>query len=233
MLNPGGPDLQVRGTPSPHSHLLTRPPRCVRCTGALHRAAGTLRAQSISRHIVLASCNNKFLEKHMLLDEPARLIRISAPSLIIAVASVVGGCASSPGGHASANHTPPGFAAPAPGTTTAGGTASEVSTAAVASTTASSPATGASTTATPASKEAASPTAASTTTASASKDPKADAKITCRVEVPTGSRVGRRVCETAAQREAREAAVRDQRDQLSRPSPNCGKVGAGGCNTGG
>src|SRR6516225_10139843 len=169
----------------------------------------------------------------MLLDEPARLIRISAPSLIIAVASVAGGCALSPGGHASANHTPPGLAGPAPGTTTAGGTASEVSTAAVASTTASSPATGASTTATPASKEAASPTAASTTTASASKDPKADAKITCRVEVPTGSRVGRRVCETAAQREAREAAAQDQRDQLSRPSPNCGKVGAGGCNTGG
>ena len=40
------------------------PPRCVRCTGALHRAAGALRAQSISRHIVLASCNNKFLEKN-------------------------------------------------------------------------------------------------------------------------------------------------------------------------
>jgi hypothetical protein len=76
-------------------------------------------------------------------------------------------------------------------------------------------------------------TATSTTAAPASKEANADTQVTCHTEVPTGSRVGRRVCETAAQREAREAAVRDQRDQLSRPSPNCGKVGAGGCSNGG
>jgi len=51
--------------------------------------------------------------------------------------------------------------------------------------------------------------------------------------VPPGSRVGVRVCETAAQREAREAAVRATRDQLSRPTPGCAQIGPGGCPGGG
>jgi len=57
--------------------------------------------------------------------------------------------------------------------------------------------------------------------------------VACHTDVPTGSRVGIRVCETAAQREAREQAVRDTKDALSRPAVNCGKIGPGGCSTGG
>ena len=60
-----------------------------------------------------------------------------------------------------------------------------------------------------------------------------DSKVTCRTETPPGSRVALRICETAAQREAREAAVRDTRDSLNRPTPSCAKLGPNGCAGGG
>lgn len=74
------------------------------------------------------------------------------------------------------------------------------------------------------------PAAASTNTKSVdSKAANADSKITCHTEIPAGSRVGVRVCETAAQREAREASVRAIKDQLSRPAAGCPLLGPGGC----
>jgi hypothetical protein len=65
-----------------------------------------------------------------------------------------------------------------------------------------------------------------------SKASNSDSKVTCHTEVLTGSRVGVRVCETAAQREARQAAVRASKDQLSRPVPGCAQIGPGGCAAG-
>lgn len=57
----------------------------------------------------------------------------------------------------------------------------------------------------------------------------ADSKVTCHTEALTGSRVAARVCETAAQRKARQAAARDTQDQLGRPVPSCARLGPSGC----
>jgi hypothetical protein len=64
-------------------------------------------------------------------------------------------------------------------------------------------------------------------------DPKADSKVSCHTEVPSGSHIGVKVCETAAQREARDAAARDMRDQLNRQHSGCPQLGPGGCAGGG
>ena len=71
--------------------------------------------------------------------------------------------------------------------------------------------------------------ATAATSPAESKASNTDSKVTCHTQVPTGSRVGVRVCETAAQREARQAAVRSTRDQLSRATPGCARLGPGGC----
>jgi hypothetical protein len=60
----------------------------------------------------------------------------------------------------------------------------------------------------------------------------ADSKVTCHTEVLTGTRVAARVCETAAQRKARQAAARDTQDQLARPAPGCARLGPSGCSGG-
>jgi len=73
---------------------------------------------------------------------------------------------------------------------------------------------------------------AAATSPAESKAANSDSKVTCHTEVPTGSRVGVRVCETAAQREARQAAVRATQDRLSRPAPGCARIGPGGCSDG-
>jgi hypothetical protein len=75
--------------------------------------------------------------------------------------------------------------------------------------------------------------AATAATASTTATAQADQKLTCHMEIPTGSRVGVRVCETAAQRKAREDAVRDTRDRLNRQSPGCQNLTFGGCSGGG
>jgi hypothetical protein len=69
--------------------------------------------------------------------------------------------------------------------------------------------------------------------AATSADPRADSKMTCHTEIPPGSHIGVKVCETAAQREARDAAARDMRDQLNRQHSGCPQLGPGGCAGGG
>jgi hypothetical protein len=138
--------------------------------------------------------------------EPAPPIHRSGPIIITILSSVVAGCASSSGGHAPASNVLPAVAAPAQGATIVSGTSSEVSNAAAASTSAPS---------------------------DAAKVASADSKVTCHMEAPPNSRVGVRVCETAAQREARKAAVRATSEQLSRPTPGCAQLGPGGCPGGG
>jgi hypothetical protein len=165
------------------------------------RSRGPQVRGSVPRHPVLPF-RESFREELMLSHERVPRIQRAGPVAATILSSVVAGCASSPGGHAPSGNLPPALAAPAQGATIASGTASEVSNAAAASTSA---------------------------TSDASKAAKADSKLTCHVEVPPGSRVGVRVCETAAQREAREAAVRATRDQLSRPTPGCAQIGPGGC----
>jgi len=139
-------------------------------------------------------------------DERAPRIHRSGPIVVTILSSVVAGCASSYGGHAPVSSAPPAVAAPVQAATIASGTTSEVSNAAAASTSAPS---------------------------DAAKVASADSKVTCHMEVPPNSRVGVRVCETAAQRETRKAAVRATRDQLSRPTPGCAQLGPDGCPGGG
>jgi len=119
---------------------------------------------------------------------------------------LVCGCATVSPDHASTVKAPAARAEPATDAATVTATAATVSTAATASTT--------------------------TSAAAGSKVSNADSKVTCDTEVPTGSRVGVRVCATTAQRAAREAAVRAAKDQLSRPAPGCARIGPGGCSGG-
>jgi hypothetical protein len=73
--------------------------------------------------------------------------------------------------------------------------------------------------------------ASSASTAASTDDPN---KVICHNEVPTGSRVALRVCETAAQRAARKASTEAIRDSLTRPaSGGCPQLGPGGCAGGG
>jgi len=163
-------------------------------------------------------------EKQLLFRDHMPLTRTSRPTILVLLGGVLCACASAPGGHPPAAKSTAVIAAPTTGTPVGSVAASQVPIAVAAPSTTSSTAAVASTIATSA-------TAGVSATAKSAdaKAPGADSKIICRTETPTGSRVGRRVCTTPAQREARDAAVRDQRDQMSRPSPNCGKVGPGGC----
>jgi len=137
-----------------------------------------------------------------------RSVRTSSAVLIPLLASgVVCGCASVAAQHAMTAEEPVPFTTPVVGATTGSGTVKQVSGAAVAS--------------------------AAPGPQAHSKASHADSKVTCRTEAPPGSRVAVRVCETVAQREAREAAVRDTRDSLSRPTPSCAKLGSNGCAGGG
>jgi len=137
-----------------------------------------------------------------------RSVRTSSAVLITLLASgVVCGCTSVAARHAMTAEEPGPVTTPAVGTTTGSGTVKQVSGAAVAST-------------------APGPQAHS-------KASHADSKLTCRTEAPPGSRVAVRICETVAQREAREAAVRDTKDSLNRPTPSCAKLGPSGCAGGG
>lgn len=70
----------------------------------------------------------------------------------------------------------------------------------------------------------------------AATDPKsaASSKRVCRNEVATGSLMSVRVCETQAQREARDAATRDAKDKLTRPGAStCGGNSGYACKGGG
>jgi hypothetical protein len=153
--------------------------------------------------------------------------RTSCPTLFVLLASVVCGCASSPAEHVSTATSPAAVAAPATSTSVLALAASQAPAAAAASNNPNPAAALASTTTTS--------TAAVTATAKSAdaKAPNADSKVTCHREVPTGSRVSVKVCETEAVRKAREATVRDTRDTLSRPTPGCPQLGPGGCVGGG
>jgi hypothetical protein len=153
-------------------------------------------------------------------------IRNSSPTILVLLASVVCGCASSPAEHASTAKSPAAVAVPATSSSVLAVTASQAPAAAGASTTADSAALASTTTTS---------TAAATATAKSAdaKVPNADSKVTCHREVPTGSRVSVKVCETEAVRKAREASVRATRDTLSRPTPGCQQLAFGGCAGGG
>ena len=55
-------------------------------------------------------------------------------------------------------------------------------------------------------------------------------QLECHDMILTGTRLPSRVCETKAQRDAREADTRDTKDRMSRPSSSCaGMAGLGEC----
>jgi hypothetical protein len=161
------------------------------------------------------------------ISAPARgeLMRLPdwRPTIATLIAGIiVCGCASNSAEHPSKAKAA--VASPAAGAAAVSGTANPVTAAGVASNAAvGSNAAASSSTA----------VAANATVASKAADPTADAKVTCHMEIPTGSRVGLRVCETAAQREAREAEMRATKDMLNRPASGCPQLGPGGCAGGG